>query len=302
MAKEQEPTNTVPTTQNDDSDLDDLLDDVLDDFQGLSTKDTAAQEPAKKEPMPTGEEESLDDMLDNDAFASQLQAGMDELFANMDQDPDMKAAFEKVWSSMDPSQLMMDSNVEAARSVPPSSVPKPASATPASFQDTIAQTMNKLKDSSKEVESSINEEGEDAFMAELMKQMEGLAENGDFENVLEGMMSQLMSKEMLYEPMKDLVGKYPAWLEANKASTEKDQYEKYQQQYEMCQKIVAAYEAPDFNEKDEAQGKKIMDMMTQMQDLGQPPASLLEDMAPGMNFDSPEGMPDMKDLENCTIM
>lgn len=44
-------------------------------------------------------------------------------------------------------------------------------------------------------------------MAELMKQMEGLTEGGDFENVLEGMMSQLMSKEMLYEPMKDLVNK-----------------------------------------------------------------------------------------------
>lgn len=57
------------------------------------------------------------------------------------------------------------------------------------------------------LQSSITEENEDAFMAELMKQMEGLTEGGDFENVLEGMMSQLMSKEMLYEPMKDLVEK-----------------------------------------------------------------------------------------------
>lgn len=38
-----------------------------------------------------------------------------------------------------------------------------------------------------------------------------------------------------------------------------------------------------------------------MQDLGQPPASMLEEMAPGMNM-GPDGIPDMKDLENCNIM
>jgi len=41
-------------------------------------------------------------------------------------------------------------------------------------------------------------------MAEMMKQMEGMAEGGDFQNVLEGMMEQLMSKDILYEPMLDL--------------------------------------------------------------------------------------------------
>ena len=139
-------------------------------------------------------------------------------------------------------------------------------------------------------------------MAELMKQMETLADNGEFEGVLEGMMSQLMSKELLYEPMKDLSEKYPAWLEEHKDSTDKAQLEKYKQQHELCLQIVAKYEASDFDEKNEAQGKQIMDLMTQMQDLGQPPAELLDEMAPGMNFGNPEGMPDMKDLENCTIM
>ncbi|CAO3593624.1 unnamed protein product [Absidia cylindrospora] len=226
---------------------------------------------------------------------------------NMDQDPEMKAAFEKVWGSFDPTTMAAQANEEAATSTSataraPAPATAPTAAGGASFQDTIAQTMNKLKDSSKQVDSSINEEGEDAFMAELMKQMEGLTDGGDFENVLEGMMSQLMSKEMLYEPMKDMVGKYPSWLKENKEKTEKDQYEKYEQQFVMCQKIVAAYEAPGFDENNEQQAKKIMEMMTQMQDLGQPPAALLEDMAPGMNFDNPQGMPDMKDLENCSIM
>ncbi|CAO3599518.1 unnamed protein product [Absidia cylindrospora] len=315
MSKQQEePTKTVPVSQNDDSDLDNLfMVNVLDDFNGLSTKETTttatttATTTTDEQPEQEGQG-LLDDMLDDDAFAKQLQAGMEELMGNMDQDPEMKAAFEKVWGNLDPTAMATQANEEAAKST---STPRAAATSPsppapaaggASFQDTIAQTMNKLKDSSKQVDSSISEEGEDAFMAELMKQMEGLTEGGDFENVLEGMMSQLMSKEMLYEPMKDLVEKYPSWLKENKDKTEKAQYEKYEQQFDMCKKIVAEYEAPGFDENNEQQAKKIMDMMTKMQDLGQPPAALLEDMAPGMNFDNPQGMPDMKDLENCTIM
>lgn len=139
-------------------------------------------------------------------------------------------------------------------------------------------------------------------MAELMKQMESLADNGEFEGVLEGMMSQLMSKELLYEPMKDLADKYPAWLEKNKTTTDKAEYEKYKQQHAICTQIVNKYEAADFDEKNEEQAKEIMDLMTKMQDLGQPPAELLDEMAPGMNFGNPESMPDMKDLENCNIM
>lgn len=41
-------------------------------------------------------------------------------------------------------------------------------------------------------------------MAEMMRQMESMAEGGDFQNVLEGMMEQLMSRDILYEPMLDL--------------------------------------------------------------------------------------------------
>jgi peroxin-19 len=48
-------------------------------------------------------------------------------------------------------------------------------------------------------------------MQEMMKQMESLADNGDFQNMLEGMMSQLMSKDLLYEPMKDLAAKVSGW-------------------------------------------------------------------------------------------
>ncbi|KAI8876260.1 Pex19 protein [Backusella circina FSU 941] len=278
--------------QDADSDFDDdLLDDVLDDMTSVPAKAPEAKPDTKSSEKLAQNDSSSEEAVDGDEFAKQLAAGMEQLMGQMDDDEEMKKAFESIWSSYDKPTGATGTSREAN-----------SGKKTTNFQETIGQTMNKLKDSSKEIDSSIADESEDAFMAELMKQMESLADSGDFENVLEGMMSQLMSKEMLYEPMKELSEKYPDWLEKNKDKVEKADYEKYEQQFDICKKIVAKYDAPDFDEKNEAQGKVIMDLMTKMQDLGQPPAEILDSVAPGMNFGNPEGMPDMKDLENCNIM
>ncbi|KAG0749961.1 hypothetical protein G6F57_005052 [Rhizopus arrhizus] len=268
-------------THTDDSDIDDLLDDVLDNMNQTTEK------PKTKTTITEEKEEDLDDLMDNDEFAKQLAAGMEHLMGQFEQEGEMKNTFEKVWASFD----TPEKNREASKTTQPQS-----------FQEAIGKTMDKLKDSSKEIDSSIAEDSEEAFMAELMKQMESLADNGEFENVLEGMMSQLMSKELLYEPMKDLSQKYPEWLENNKDKVKAEDYDKYRQQQAICQQIVAIYEAPGFDEKNEVQAKNVMDLMTKMQDLGQPPAELLDEMAPGMNFGNPNAVPDIKDLENCNVM
>ncbi|KAI9274340.1 Pex19 protein [Phascolomyces articulosus] len=313
------PAEKKPAQQDADSDLDDLLDDVLDDFNTLSTseKKGASEKTEGKKPQeePTESSASLDDMFDEDEFAKQLAANMQELMGQMDQDKEMKETFEKIWSSFEATENEEkgESTTTASRSVPEvattaagaGSNNKPGSGQP-SFQETIAQTMNKLKDSSKQVDSSIAEEGvpDDAFMAEMMRQMESLAENGEFENVLEGMMQQLMSKELLYEPMKDMASKYPDWLKENKDKLSQAEYEKYEKQHELCKQVVAKYDASNFDEKNEAQSREIMDLMQKMQDLGQPPASMLEELAGpgGLNL-GPGGIPeDLKDLENCNIM
>lgn len=108
-------------------------------------------------------EQSLDDMLDNDDFAKQLAAGMEQLMGQMGGadaggNDDMKEAFEKVWASF-------DSDAAAATTAATASTTAPAVPTatreipkvPQSFQDTIGKTMNKLKDSSKEIDVSISD-------------------------------------------------------------------------------------------------------------------------------------------------
>lgn len=102
----------------------------------------------------------------------------------------------------------------ASSSSSSSTTSKPAQ--PKSFQETVAQTMNKLRDSSDKVEQQVAEDAkmasltggmsEDA-MEQMMKELEGMMASGDFENVFGGLMEQLMSKELLHEPMKDLATK-----------------------------------------------------------------------------------------------
>ena len=46
-------------------------------------------------------------------------------------------------------------------------------------------------------------------------------------NVVDGMMKQLLSKEFMYEPMKDISERFPKWLAQNKDKLSSDDYEKW---------------------------------------------------------------------------
>ena len=97
--------------------------------------------PTQPEPVKQTEksqpEPDLDDLLGSDDFAKQLAANMEQLMGQMgtDENDEMKQAFEKVWSSFDKKEDQTEK--------------------PRSFQETIGKTMNKLKDSSKEIDVSL---------------------------------------------------------------------------------------------------------------------------------------------------
>ena len=48
-----------------------------------------------------------------------------------------------------------------------------------------------------------------------LKEFEKLAEKKDFDSVMNSMMKQLLSKEIMYEPVKEITEKYPEWLAEN---------------------------------------------------------------------------------------
>ena len=88
----------------------------------------------------------------------------------------------------------------------------------------------------------------------------------------------MLSKEYLYQPMKDIAAAYPAWLteQGNRLTTE--QRRQYEQQQECFERIVAVYERSELSE--EVASKAVMDIMQEMQRYGQPPKELVNDLLP----------------------
>jgi len=66
-------------------------------------------------------------------------------------------------------------------------------------------------------------------------------------SLVDTIMHQLLSKEVLYQPMKDIGNKYPEWLAENKSSLDPGQYKQYEEQYEYIQKICTMYETDPEN-------------------------------------------------------
>jgi len=124
------------------------------------------------------------------------------------------------------------------------------------------------------------------MMENMMKEFEKMGQKGDANDVIDGMMKQLLSKDIMYEPMKKVNDRYPRWLAEHKERLSKDDYNRYGQQYQYFQRIVAVYETEPDN------FPRLTELMQDIQEFGQPPADIIKELAPELEFDE-EGMPKM---------
>ena len=138
--------------------------------------------------------------------------------------------------------------------------------------------------------------GED-IMEQMMNDFSKNMENnkGDFDDIVDGMMRQLLAKELMYEPMKNVCERFPVWLAESKDKLTEEDYIRYGTQYQYFQRIVAVYE----NDPDNY--RRLQELMTEIQEFGQPPAEIIKDLAPGLDFDNNSfgqipGMPDPASL------
>lgn len=100
----------------------------------------------------------------------------------------------------------------------------------------------------------------------------------DMESVVETMMQQLLSKEILYEPMKEIGERYPKWLEDHKASLSTEDYGRYSHQYQLIKDLNEVYE------NDSSNFNKIVELMQKMQECGQPPNDIVQELAPDFDL------------------
>lgn len=130
--------------------------------------------------------------------------------------------------------------------------------------------------------------------------------------LMQGMLQGLLSKEMLYPSLNELVSdKYPKWLEENKDSLPAAELENYNKQLTFIQKICDELEKEKDDDSEEVKKKRFDSIVTLMQEAhscGQLPEDLVGEQAMPFEFDS-EGEPvipsmlrDMESPQSCSIM
>ncbi|KAK5637794.1 hypothetical protein RI129_000022 [Pyrocoelia pectoralis] len=115
------------------------------------------------------------------------------------------------------------------------------------------------------------------------------------------MMQSLLSKDVLYPSLKDILNKYPAWMEANGGSLSSADRQRYEKQQELMTEVCAALEKEsdgDTKSDKKARFENVLTLMQKLQDYGQPPTDLVGDLGPSIPFDA-QGNPN---LNQCSLM
>eukprot|EP00804_Cyclotella_cryptica_P002396 CCRYP_004095-RA/>CCRYP_004095-RA protein AED:0.06 eAED:0.06 QI:178/1/1/1/1/1/2/102/358 len=130
----------------------------------------------------------------------------------------------------------------------------------------------------------------DETLSTLLADLSHLTSSNDAPPIIDTVMKQLLDKELMYTPMKDVCTRFPEWLARNNPSNggglSREDYERYGKQYTYFQRIVRVYETEPEN------FERLMELMQDIQEYGQPPVEIIKELAPELEFDE-EGMPIM---------
>jgi peroxin-19 len=310
-----------------DEDVDDL-DDVLDDFAapGPSTK-PAPSTSASKAPKPPAPAAPGAD-LDEEAFARELAEGMEALMRELgggistttgagppsssksapkpgQADRARDAVFMEAWEQL----LAEGMGGEQGKAAAEAGVGKEREREEVedAFQKTIREAMDRMRTAEDGLQADAQagaQAGGDP-LAQLLASLGEMGEGGageqseeELQEMLEGMMAQLMSKEILHEPLKELVEKFPGWLKENASKLSEGDKKRYEGQQVCARKIIEIFEKPGYSDDDTETATQIMTLMNEMQGYGSPPSELMGPLPTGFET-GPDGLP--KIPEGCLI-
>ncbi|KAG5652146.1 hypothetical protein H0H81_006130 [Sphagnurus paluster] len=144
------------------------------------------------------------------------------------------------------------------------------------FQNKIKQAMDKLKESESNLQAeSAPKSGAgaapdslEALLSSLgdlgLGDGEGPEDEAELAGLLENMMGQLMSKEVLYEPLKELSDSYPGYLEKPPSPLSDEDRTRYQNQLTCVRKILAVFDKPSYSDENAEARKTVSDLMTEV--------------------------------------
>jgi peroxin-19 len=136
------------------------------------------------------------------------------------------------------------------------------------------------------IDPSQLEKFSEEMISSILCDFENMGDKNDSNNLVDNMMKQLLDKDLMYEPMREVCNRFPKYLAENKDKISQDEFTRYVKQYQYFQKIVHLYETEPGN------FGKLMGLMQDIQEYGQPPVEIIKELAPDLEFDE-GGMPIM---------
>mmetsp|Transcript_18524 Transcript_18524/g.34602 ORF Transcript_18524/g.34602 Transcript_18524/m.34602 type:complete len:334 (+) Transcript_18524:209-1210(+) len=277
--------------------LDNILNDALDEFEEQETKDkiaematvseiqdsTMTQVDAEKVKVAEMQKmEKLMDGMNDPRFGSTLTSTLASLSGTTEGIQSVDDLYTTLNQAYDTSAQKS--------SVLPTDPNDPDAINKADRQ--IAGTLQMLGGAQKGMEgfeaSKLEDAGE-TMMEDMMAQFEALGEKEDYKEAIDNVMKQLLSRELMYDPCTQVCEKYPEWLAAHKSHLSEKDYNNYGNQYMIFQKVLAVYDVEPDN------FPRLMELMFDLQQYGQPPADIIKGLAPGLQFDE-NGMPIMPNM------
>jgi len=298
-----------PVRVDDDSDVDDL-DDVLDDFTITRPAKPAPQVTtagpsiidASARPPDTEKTESTDTDFAEE-FARQMEAMLRDMVTPQDpsstadsagtgdasagEDKTREEAFRAAWE-----EILVKSMDDALSGLSDGAKSDTADDSQEAFQKSLQEATERLHRSDTELQA-------DSQVAD--DELTALLESGDddkLQKLLEGMMGQLMSKEVLYEPLKELNDKFPSYLASNKDKLSAQDLARYEAQHECASQIIAVFDDTGYKDDNPEMTTKVIALMSKMQEHGAPPAEIMGELPPGLDL-GPDGAPQLP--EGCLI-
>lgn len=238
---------------------------MLDEFSAAKIDDSKSSAPSGPGRPKATDDDPAEAGLSDEDFAKQLQAGMAELMGEMGNSPDIQAQLEGIFK-----ELSAGAGQDTASGTSKATAPSGAGAED-TFQETIRKTMERMQASGDQATAAAASEPSDDILAEMLKAMQASGLDGesseeDFSKMLLGMMEQLTNKEILYEPMKELHDKFPAWMEKNSAKTPEDDMKRYKEQQTLVAEIVAKFEEKTYSDSNASDREYIVERMQKVRD------------------------------------
>lgn len=254
-----------------DEELDHLLDSALQDFEKPSSDSAKVQPNAAAEPV-LGTERPHPWTAEFDQFADVMQGLLQE-------DPQLQEQF---------SRIAQSANRAAS------------AASDEEFAATLNETLRNISDTALAFGDPPSEDELSRLVGSLGLEGGGGGGGDGLISMMQGMMQNLLSKDLLYPALRDIVDKYPDWLADKRSSLADEEYERYNRQFGLMRQVCEEFEAEgasDGAEVKQARFERVLSLMQKMQECGHPPKDLVE-IGPDIGLDGRvPGMP-----EQCAVM